>query len=82
MYGHTFDKRRLQELKNKYNFKSHDSSQAHGSKFFDGKYSGSFGDVSVFLFIKHLGGIGDGRVLTNSEEAKNKLLALKLWFSG
>lgn len=81
MYGHTFDKRRLQELKNKYNFKViEDSSQAHGSKFFDGKYSGSFGDVSAFSLYpgKNLGGIGDGGVLTtNSEETKNKLLALR-----
>ena len=81
MYGHTFDKRRVQQFKNKYNFKIiEDSSQAHGSKFFDDSFSGSFGEVSAFSLYpgKNLGGIGDGGALTtDSEEIKNKLLAMR-----
>jgi dTDP-4-amino-4,6-dideoxygalactose transaminase len=81
MYGHTFDKRKLEELKNKYNFKVvEDSSQAHGSKFFDKTCSGSFGDVSAFSLYpgKNLGGIGDGGILTtSSKKIRDRLLALR-----
>ena len=81
MYGHTFDKQRLTELKDKYDFSVvEDCSQAHGSKFQDGTLSGTVGDCSAFSLYpgKNLGSIGDAGVAnTDSEKIYENLKMIR-----
>ena len=81
MYGHTFDKEKILDLKKKYDFYIvEDCSQAHGSKFKDGTLSGTVGECSAFSLYpgKNLGSIGDaGIVNTNSEERHNEIKAMR-----
>lgn len=70
LYGNSIDMNKLQNLKEKHNFKViEDSAQAHGSSFNDQKL-GTFGDLGCFSFYpsKNLGAFGEGgAILTNDD---------------
>jgi len=66
LYGHACDMTALLELKQKYNLLLiEDCSQSHGTKF-NGKMTGSFGDMAVFSLYpgKNLGALGDAGIIT------------------
>jgi len=57
-----------------------DCAQSMGAKY-EGKFSGSFGDISCFTLSKNAFGIGGGILATNSEQIFRKALALNEKFS-
>lgn len=71
LYGQAAQMSKVRELCDKYNLKLvEDCAQSHGACF-DGKMTGSFGDVGCFSFYpsKNMGAFGDaGAVTTNDEE--------------
>lgn len=81
MFGHPFNKEKMNDLKEKYNLTIiEDSSQSHGSKFKDNSICGSFGDLSAFSLYpgKNLGAVGDaGIVCTNNLTKYNTLISLR-----
>ncbi len=70
LYGHTAQMDAIVEICQKYNLKLiEDCAQSHGSTY-NGKKSGTFGDVGCFSFYptKNLGAFGDaGAIVTNSQ---------------
>lgn len=69
LYGQACNMKELQRLAKKYNlFIVEDCAQSHGARF-DGKITGSFGDIGCFSFYptKNLGCFGDGgAIVTDS----------------
>ena len=82
LYGQCSDMNPIMELAIKNNLKViEDGAQAIGSQYFDGKYSGTIGDIGCFSFFpsKNLGCFGDGgMVTTNDEELYSKLKILRV----
>jgi len=80
LYGQVAPMNEIIELSKQYKFKIlEDCAQSHGSKF-EGKKTGSFGDVAAFSFYptKNLGAVGDaGAILTSSEEIAYKVNSLR-----
>lgn len=71
LYGQACEMDRIMYIARKYNLKViEDNAQAQGAKF-NGKLTGSFGDINATSFYpgKNLGALGDaGAITTNSEE--------------
>ena len=80
LYGQCADMAPIAEIAKKYNLKIvEDACQAHGS-LYDGKKSGSLGDIGCFSFYpsKNLGAYGDaGCITTNNEEIAQKIKMLR-----
>ena len=67
LYGHSCDMEKILKLKLAYDFKIlEDCSQAHGTKGFDNKNVGTYGDISAFSLYpgKNLGAAGDAGIIT------------------
>ena len=75
LYGQASKMDSIMEIANKYNLKVvEDCAQSHGAKY-NGKATGTFGDIGCFSFYptKNLGCFGDGgAIATNSEEIARK----------
>lgn len=71
LYGQASNMKPIIEVANKYQLKLvEDCAQSHGACF-DGKMTGTFGDIGCFSFYpsKNLGAFGDaGAIVTNSEK--------------
>jgi len=71
LYGQACEMDRIMEIANRHNLKViEDNAQAQGAKF-NGKLTGSFGDINATSFYpgKNLGALGDaGAITTNSDE--------------
>ncbi len=71
LYGQASNMKPIMELKEKYNLKLvEDCAQSHGACF-DGKMTGTFGEIGCFSFYpsKNLGAFGDaGAIVTNDEK--------------
>ena len=84
LYGQPADMDPIMKLASEFNLKViEDCAQAHGAKY-NGKKVGSIGDAGCFSFYptKNLGGIGDGGLITTSNEQvgmKIKLLREYGW---
>ncbi|MGL5126104.1 MAG: DegT/DnrJ/EryC1/StrS family aminotransferase [Fusobacteriaceae bacterium] len=80
LYGQTANMEKIMKLAKKYNlYLVEDCAQSHGS-LFNGKMSGSFGDIACFSFYpgKNLGCFGDGgAVTTNNEELYTRMKTLR-----
>ncbi len=80
LYGQVVPMDRIISLSHQYGFKIlEDCAQSHGSTY-DGKKTGSFGDVSAFSFYptKNLGAVGDaGAVLTSDTDIAERIFALR-----
>ena len=80
LYGQASSMKKIKEICNKYNlYLVEDCAQSHGAKF-DGKMTGSFGDIGCWSFYpsKNLGAFGDaGAITTNNEEIANKIKVLR-----
>lgn len=76
LYGQASNMDEIQRICKKYNLLLiEDAAQSHGSKF-NGKMTGSFGDVGCFSFYptKNLGCFGDGgAITTNNKELADKI---------
>lgn len=70
LYGQAANMKKISELAEKYHLRVvEDCAQSHGAMF-DGKMTGTFGDIGCFSFYptKNLGGFGDGGALVTSDE--------------
>lgn len=71
LYGQASNMGPIMEIANKYHLKVvEDCAQSHGAKF-NGKMTGTFGDIGCFSFYpsKNLGAFGDaGAIVTNDEK--------------
>lgn len=71
LYGQASNMKPIVELADKYSLKLvEDCAQSHGA-YFDGKMTGTFGDIGCFSFYpsKNLGAFGDaGAIITNDEK--------------
>ena len=80
LYGQPCDMDMIMEIARKHNlYVIEDACQAIGAEY-KGKKVGSIGDIGCFSFYptKNLGAMGDGGMLTtNSEEIKNRVIALR-----
>lgn len=80
LYGQACDMKAITQLAQKYNLKVvEDNAQAHGASW-DGKLTGSWGDINATSFYpgKNLGALGDaGAVTTNNEELAIQARALR-----
>lgn len=80
LYGQAANMKKICEIARKYNlYLVEDCAQSHGCEF-DGKKTGSFGDVGCFSFYptKNLGAFGDGGALvTNNNKLAEKLKMLR-----
>lgn len=80
LYGQASSMKKIKEICNKYNlYLVEDCAQSHGAQF-DGKMTGSFGDIGCWSFYpsKNLGAFGDaGAITTNNEEIANKIKVLR-----
>lgn len=80
LYGQACDMETICRIAKKYNLKIiEDCAQSHGATF-QGKMTGTFGDVGCFSFYptKPLGALGDsGALVTDSEETAKKLRAMR-----
>lgn len=76
LYGQASQMDKVMELARKYNLKVvEDCAQSHGACW-QGKMTGTFGDIGCFSFYpsKNLGAFGDaGAVVTNDESLANKI---------
>lgn len=76
LYGQASNMKRIVELAKKYKLKLvEDCAQSHGAMF-DGKITGTFGDIGCFSFYpsKNLGAFGDaGAIVTNNEEIAKEI---------
>ena len=80
LFGQVADMDEVMAIAREHNIKViEDACQAHGAES-KGRKAGSFGDVACFSFYpgKNLGAYGDGgAVVTNNEELKERLIALR-----
>ena len=80
LYGQPCDMDAIMAIAKKHNlYVIEDCCQAIGAKY-KGQMVGTFGDIGCYSFYptKNLGGMGDGGMLvTNSENIKNRVLALR-----
>ncbi|MGD9568062.1 MAG: DegT/DnrJ/EryC1/StrS family aminotransferase [Sedimentibacter sp.] len=80
LYGQAANMKKIKELADKYNlFLIEDCAQSHGANY-DGKKTGSWGDIGCFSFFptKNLGAFGDaGAVVTDNVEIFEKLKMLR-----
>ncbi|MGL5777567.1 DegT/DnrJ/EryC1/StrS family aminotransferase [Cetobacterium sp.] len=80
LYGQTSNMQKIMDIAEKYNlYVVEDCAQSHGS-LFNGKMTGSFGDIACFSFYpgKNLGCFGDGgAVTTNNKELYTKMKTLR-----
>lgn len=80
LYGQTSNMGKIMEIAKKHNlYVVEDCAQSHGS-LFNGKMTGTFGDIACFSFYpgKNLGCFGDGgAVTTNNEELYTKMKTLR-----
>ncbi len=80
LYGHPADMDPLLSLAHKYDLKIiEDNAQAFGAEY-DGRKTGSMGDIACLSFFpsKNLGGYGDGgMIVTNSEEISDRIRQLR-----
>ena len=71
LYGQASNMQPIMELSKKYHLRVvEDCAQSHGA-YFDGKMTGTFGDIGCFSFYpsKNLGAFGDGgAIITNDEK--------------
>lgn len=71
LYGQASNMKPIMEIVKKYNLKLvEDCAQSHGASF-EGKMTGTFGDIGCFSFYpsKNLGAFGDaGAIVTNNEQ--------------
>lgn len=76
LYGQASDMGRIMEIARKYDLRVvEDCAQSHGACF-DGKMTGTFGDIGCFSFYpsKNLGAFGDGgAIVTGDEEIARKV---------
>lgn len=76
LYGQASDMTSVMALAQKYRLKVvEDCAQSHGASF-EGKMTGTFGDIGCFSFYpsKNLGAFGDaGAIITNDEEIAEKI---------
>jgi dTDP-4-amino-4,6-dideoxygalactose transaminase len=71
LYGQPCEMTSIIEMAERFNIRIiEDCAQAHGAAYF-GKRVGSLGDIGCFSFYptKNLGGIGDGGIITTSDDA-------------
>jgi dTDP-4-amino-4,6-dideoxygalactose transaminase len=75
LYGQASNMNEIMRIAKKYNLKVvEDCAQSHGA-YFNGKMTGTFGDIGCFSFYpsKNLGAFGDaGAIVTNCEEIANE----------
>lgn len=80
LYGQAANIKKIKEITERRGlFLIEDCAQSHGASF-DGKTTGSFGDVGCFSFYptKNIGAFGDaGAIVTNNEEIYNKMKMLR-----
>lgn len=80
LYGQASNMKAIQELCDKYNlYLIEDCAQSHGAKY-DGKMTGTFGDIGCFSFYpsKNLGAFGDaGAIVTSNEKIADKVKILR-----
>lgn len=80
LYGQSCNMSAIMEIADKYKLKVvEDCAQSHGSKW-NGKVTGTFGDIGCFSFYptKPLGALGDaGALLTNDADLAEKLRMLR-----
>lgn len=76
LYGQASNMKKIMEIAQKYNLKVvEDCAQSHGASF-EGKQTGTFGDMGCFSFYpsKNLGAFGDaGAIVTDDEELAEKI---------
>ena len=80
LYGQAANMKKIQDIAAKYNlYLLEDCAQSHGAKF-EGKTTGTFGDIGCFSFYptKNLGAFGDGgAIVTNNEKIADKIRMLR-----
>lgn len=80
LYGQTSNMEKIMEIAKKYNlYVVEDCAQSHGS-LFNGKMTGTFGDIACFSFYpgKNLGCFGDGgAITTNNEKLYTRMKTLR-----
>lgn len=76
LYGQASNMKKIMEIARKYHLKVvEDCAQSHGASF-EGKQTGTFGDIGCFSFYpsKNLGAFGDaGAIVTDDEELAAKI---------
>lgn len=84
LYGHPCNMDEIMDIAREYNlFVVEDCAQSFGAKW-DGKMTGSFGDVGCFSFFpsKNLGGFGDGGMITTKDEEIAEVIRMLLKHGG
>ena len=80
LYGQAANMKKIQDIAAKYNlYLLEDCAQSHGAKF-EGKTTGTFGDIGCFSFYptKNLGAFGDGgAIVTDNEKIADKIRMLR-----
>lgn len=80
LYGQAANMKKIQDIATKYNlYLLEDCAQSHGAKF-EGRTTGTFGDIGCFSFYptKNLGAFGDsGAIVTDDEEIADKMRMLR-----
>lgn len=80
LYGQAANMKKIKDIAAKYNlYLLEDCAQSHGAKF-EGKTTGTFGDIGCFSFYptKNLGAFGDGgAIVTNNEKIADKIRMLR-----
>lgn len=80
LYGQASNMGKIRDIADKYNlYLIEDCAQSHGAKF-NGKTTGTWGDIGCFSFYptKNLGAFGDsGAIVTNNQEICEKMKMLR-----